>query len=132
MKNGRVIEISWLCKKLEVIFELVSSDGKQVQILNHNYLSEFPETNPNSFLQGLYWDQKLITKKWIKFLLSNLQNRHLLDCLPQYILINKYMDAIKNDLDPPVTPEDGRKTIRLPECIEESLNKNQPVKMKET
>ena len=127
-----VIEISWLSKKLEVIFELIDSNGKQMQILNYNYLTEYPETNPKSFLQGLYRDQKIAAKKWIKSLMSNLHNRHLLVCLPQYILINKYIDAIKNDTDPPVTPEDGRKTVRLLECIEESLNKNQPVKMKNT
>jgi hypothetical protein len=40
------------------------------------------------------------------------------------------MESIKNDKDPPVTPEDGRKTIELLECIEESLNKNRPVNMK--
>ena len=127
-----VIEISWLSKKLEVIFELIASDGRQIQILNYNYFAEFPKTNPNSFLQGFYWDQKLVTKKWIKSLLSNLRNRRLLACLPQYILINKYMDSIKNDLAPPVTPEDGRKTVRLLECIQESLNKNQPIEMKKT
>jgi len=127
-----VIEISWLSKKLEIIFELIDSNGRQMQILNYNYLAEYPERNPKSFLQGLYWDQKIAAKKWIKSLVSNLQNRHLLACLPQYILINQYIDSIKNDSDPPVTPDDGRKTVRLLECIEESLNKNQPVKMKNT
>jgi len=127
-----VIEISWLSKKLEVIFELIGSDGRQIQILNYNYFTEYPETNPKHVLQGFYSDQKRITKKWIKSFLSNLRNRHLLFCLPQYILINKYLDAIKNDSDLPVTPEDGRKTVRLLECIEESLNKSQPVRMKES
>jgi predicted dehydrogenase len=125
-----VIEISWLAKKKEVIFDLISTSGKQMQIQYYNYYSQFSEKQPKSFLQGFYWDQKLITKKWINSLVSNLRNRHLLYCLPQYILINKYIDTIKNDSDPPVTPEDGRKTVRLLECIEESLNKNQPVKMK--
>ena len=125
-----VIEISWLAKKLEIIFELTSSDGKQMQILNYNYLSEKPEKLPKSVLQGFYWDQKLVTKKWIKSLLNNLRHRHVLACLHQYILINKYINSIKNDLDPPVKPEDGRKTVRLLECIEQSLNKNQPIKVK--
>jgi len=125
-----VIEISWLAKKKEVIFDLISTSGKQMQILYYNYYLQFSEKQPKSFLQGFYWDQKLITKKWINSLVSNLRNRHLLYCLPQYILINKYMDTIKNDSDPPVTPEDGRKTVRLLECIEESLNKNKPIKVK--
>jgi predicted dehydrogenase len=125
-----VIELSWLAKKFEVMFDLISSNGKQIQILNYNYLSEIPEKLPKSFLQGFYWDQKVITKKWVKSVLNNLHYRHVLACLPHYILFNKYINAIKNDLEPPVTPENGRKTIELLECIEESLNKNKPVNMK--
>jgi len=124
-----VIEISWLAKELEIIFELISSHGKQMQILNYNYFIDKQGKRPKSFLQGLYWDEKMVIRKWTKSLLSNLSNRHVLACLPQYILFNKYIHSIKNDLDPPVTPEDGRKTVRLLECIEESLNKNQPIKM---
>ena len=73
---------------------------------------------------------KAVTKKWAKFAVNNIHYRHVLRGLPQYILINKYIDSIKNDLDPPVKPEDGRNSIALLECIEQSLDKNQPVKMK--
>jgi len=124
-----IIEISWLAKKSEIVFELIDSNGKKIQILNYNFFLQFPEKPERNIFQGFYWDQKLITKKWIKFFINNLRNYRLLTCLPQYILINKFIDSIKNDLDPPVKPEDGRKTIRLLECIEESLNKNQPVKV---
>lgn len=125
-----VIEVSWLAKKLEIAFELTSSDGKQMQIIDYNFFMKPPEKRARRFLQGYYWDMKNVTKKWAKFILNCLHYRHVLTYLPQYILINKYIDSIKNDLDPPVTPEDGRKTVQLLECIEESLNKNQPVKMK--
>jgi len=124
-----IIEISWLAKKSEIVFELIDSNGKKIQILNYNFFLQFPERPNRNIIEGLYWDQKLITKKWTKFLMKNLRNYHMLNCLPQYILINKFIESIKNDLDPPVKPEDGKKTIRLLECIEESLNKNQPVKV---
>jgi predicted dehydrogenase len=128
-KTIGVIEISWLAKKEEITFELIDTKGKKIQILNYNFLLQFPEKPHKNILQGFYWDQKLITKKWIKFFTNNLRNRHLLNCLPQHILIIKFMESIKNDADPPVTPEDGRKTVRLLEYIEESLNKNEPVKV---
>jgi UDP-N-acetyl-2-amino-2-deoxyglucuronate dehydrogenase len=124
-----VIEVSWLAKKLEIIFELVSSDGKQMEILNYNFFMKYPGKHPRRFLQGFYWDLKAIIKKWAKFELNCIHYRHVLRGLPQYILINKYIDSIKTDLDPPVKPEDGRNSIALLECIEQSLNKNQPVKM---
>jgi hypothetical protein len=44
-------------------------------------------------------------------------------------LLKKLIESIKNDKDPPVTPEEGRKTVRTLEYIEESLNKNEPVKV---
>jgi UDP-N-acetyl-2-amino-2-deoxyglucuronate dehydrogenase len=125
-----VIELSWHAKRHEAIFDLMSSDGKRMEILDYNYLSEIPQKPPTSFIQGFYLDQKVIFKKWIKTVMQSLQKRKLLTCLHHHILISKYIESIKDDLDPPVKPEDGIKTIELLECIEESLNEKQPVKMK--
>jgi predicted dehydrogenase len=124
-----VIEIWWLAKKVEGTFELISSKGRKIEILNYNFFIEYPETPEKSILQGFYRDQKQIIKKWIKFLLADIRNRKIMYCLPHYILLTKYLESIKNDTDPPVTPEEGRNSIVLLECIEQSLNKNQPVKM---
>ena len=128
-KTLGIIEISWLAKKVEEIFELIDTNGRKIQILNYGFLLQFPEKVHKNIIQGFYYDQKLITKKWIKFFVDNLRNRHLLNCLPQYILITKFIESIKNDEAPPVTPEDGRKTVRLLEYIEEALDKNEPVKV---
>jgi len=125
-----VIEVSWLAKKKEILFELSSSDGKQIKIQDFNFFMKYPEKQPRRFLQGLYWDLKEAIKKWAKFELNCICYRHVIRCLPQYILINRYVDSIKNDSDPPVKPEDGRNSIALLECIEQSLNKNQLVQMK--
>lgn len=130
-KTLGVIEISWLAKKGEIIFELIDSNGKTIQILNYSFFLQFPEKREKHILQGFYRDQKLITKKWIKFLTNNLRNYNMRECLPQHILINKFMDSIRNDSDPPVTPQDGRRTVRLLEYIEESLKRNEPVKVGE-
>jgi predicted dehydrogenase len=129
-KTVGVIEISWLAKKEEIIFELIDSNGKKIQVLNYNFLLQFPVKREKHIVQGFYWDQKLIVRKWLKFFIDDLRNYRLQNCLPQYILINKFIDSIKNDTDPPVTPQDGRKTVRLLEYIEESLNRNEPINVK--
>lgn len=125
-----VIELSWLAKRPEVVFDLMGSDGKRMEILNYDYLSEIPQKPPAGVIQGFYLDQKTIFKKWAKMIIESLQKRELLTCLHHYTLISKYIESIKTDSDPPVKPEDGRKTIELLECIEQSLNNNQPVKIK--
>ena len=126
-----VVEISWLAKKVEEIFELIDSKGRKIQILDYDFLRYVPEKTPKHIPQGFYQDQKQIVKKWAKFLINNLRNYRLLNCLPQYILITQFMESVKNDTDPPVIPEDGRRTVRLLEYIEESLNKNEPIQVKD-
>jgi hypothetical protein len=39
------------------------------------------------------------------------------------------MESLKNDSASPVTPEEGKETIKLLECIEESLNKQKIIPM---
>ncbi|MCD6240835.1 Gfo/Idh/MocA family oxidoreductase [Candidatus Bathyarchaeota archaeon] len=128
-KTVGVIEISWLAKKEEEKFEFISTKGRKIEILNYNFFLEYQEKPEKNLLQGYYRDQKQIIKKWAKFFLTNIRNRRLIGCVPQYILITKFMESLKNNTEPPVTPEDGRKTVRLLEYIEESLNKNEPVKV---
>jgi len=125
-----VMELSWITSREEAIFDLMSSDGKRIQILDYDYLLEIPEKPAAGFLKGFYLDQKTIIKKWIKSVVENVRKGDLLTCLYHYNLIGQFMQSLKDDSDPPVKPEDGRKTIKLLECIEESLNTKQPVKMK--
>jgi UDP-N-acetyl-2-amino-2-deoxyglucuronate dehydrogenase len=124
-----VIEVSWLAKNREVVFDLMSHDGKRMEILDYDYLSEIPEKPPTSFLKGFYSDEKRIVKKWTKSVMENLRNRELSTCLHHYNLISRFIRSIRDDSDPPVKPEDGRKTVELLECIEGSLEKNQPVRI---
>ncbi|MGB9914280.1 MAG: Gfo/Idh/MocA family protein [Candidatus Bathyarchaeales archaeon] len=123
-KTLGIVEISWLAKKGEILFELIDSNGKKIQISNYNFFLEFPEKTEKHIIQGFYWDQKLIIKKWVKFFFNNFRNRRIRYSVPQYILINKFIDSIKKDLDTPVTPQEGKRTVKLLEQIEELLNKN--------
>jgi len=128
-KTIGMIEISWLSKKEEELFEFIDANGRKIEILNYNFFLEHPEKPEKSILQGFYRDQKQIIKKWTKFFITNIRNHKLKNCVPQYLLLTKFTESIKNDTDPPVTPEQGRKTVRLLEYIEESLNKNEPIKV---
>ena len=128
-KTVGVIEISWLAKKEEEKFEFIDTRGRKIEILNYNFFLEYPEKPESNLLQGFYQDQKRTMKKWAEFFLTNIRNRKLTNCVPQCILITKFIESIKNDTEPPVTPEDGRKAVKLLEYIEESLNKNEPVKV---
>lgn len=125
-----VIELSWLAKRHEVVFDLMSTNGTRLEILDYDNLFEIPQKPPSGVVEGFFIDQKIIFKKWTKTIVEHFKKRKLLTCLHHYILINKYIESIKNDSDPPVKPEEGRKTIELLECIEESLEKSKPVSLK--
>lgn len=128
-KTMGIIEISWLAKKEEELFEFINTNGRKIEILNYNFFLEIPEKPDKNLLQGFFRDLNQTLKKWTKFFLTNIHNRELKNCIPQYILLTQFIESIKKDTTPPVTPEDGRKTVRLLEYIEESLNKNKPIKV---
>lgn len=124
------IEVSWLAKKPEITFDFMFADGKRIQILDYNYLVEFKEKFPTNDLQGFYWDLKDVVKKWAKTIIESVRKGELLNCLAHYNLISRYIHSLKEDLEPPVKPEEGRRTIELLEYIEKSLNEKEPIKVK--
>jgi len=127
-----VIELSRLAKRDEVVFDLMSSQGKRIEIVDYNYLLEIPEKASVGFLRGFYTDQKAVIRKWIGSVMESIRKGDLLTCLYHYNLISRFMQSLRDDSDPPVKLQDGRETIQLLECIKESLDKNKPVKMKGT
>jgi predicted dehydrogenase len=125
-----VMEVSWFAKRPEALFEFMSSDGKRIQVIDYNLLLELSQS-PKSFLQGLYLDLKASLKRWVGPIIDTIRKRELLKCLHHYGLISAFMSSMKNDSNPPVTPEDGRNAIHLLECIQQSLETNQTIKVKE-
>jgi predicted dehydrogenase len=124
-----IIELSFLSSKIDIMFELIGSDGQQTRIRNYYFMERLRRKNPTHILQGFFWDEGMVIRKWTKYLALALRNYSIFSNLPHYIMIGKYVDAIKNDTKSPVTPKEGRDTVRLLECINESLNKNLPVNM---
>jgi len=125
-----IIELSWLSRETEVVYEFRDSGGRRMQIdWEFGYLLEKSEEPPytvGKVARNFFIDEKRILQKWVKFGVNYFRKRKL---LPTFNLISSYIESIRKDLPPPVSPEDGRNTINLLECIEKSLNEQRPVAM---
>jgi predicted dehydrogenase len=123
-----LIELSWVSREFEVIYELRDITGRRVQVnWEYDYLLEQlidPPYTVGDVARNMLADQKRLLHKWARFETCFLFKRKL---LPAFNLISSFIDSIKYDYAPPVTPQDGRNTIRLLECIEASLDKRMPV-----
>jgi len=123
-----IMEVSWISKEPEIFYEIVSFDGKRVQsFLPHGYIMERTQAahaNVLEVIRNFTTDLKRLYKKWGKFAIDQVKK-------PRWghpELIQAYIKSLEEDSPPPVTGEDGRNTIKLLECIEESLNKQKTVK----
>lgn len=124
-----MIELSWSSKETEIVYELKDVSGKRMQIYrDFNYFLENLEDPPFSVsgvVRNIAVDEKRLLQKWIRFGLSYVRKSKI---LPGFQLISRYIESIEKDLPAPVTPEDGKNTIQLLECIEKSLNEHKPIK----
>ena len=123
-----IMEISWVAQESEIVYEIISSDGKRVQtFLPHGHIIERIQESPASVVgvaSNFLTDLKRLYRKWIKFAVDQIKK-------PQsghFDLINAYVESLEKNSPPPVKGEDGRNTIKLLECIEESLNEQKPVR----
>jgi hypothetical protein len=125
-----IIELSWITKETEIIYELRDADGKRLEIhRDFDYLvekSEYPPMTISKVARNFLVEEKRLLQKWLKFGICFFRKRKL---LPTFNLISSYIEAIKKDLPSPVPPEEGRDTISLLECIEKSLETHQPIKV---
>jgi len=126
-----IIELSWVSIETEIVYELKDPNGRRLQLYrDFNYFEETsqpPPFNVGGVAKNMLIEEKRLIKKWLKFGSGYFRKRKV---LPTLNLIHKYVDAIKNDRPPPVTPEDGRNTINLLECIERSLDENRAIPLK--
>jgi predicted dehydrogenase len=126
-----VINLSWLAKETEIIYELEDSTGRRLQIdRDFYYFLEKSEKPPHIFrnvFRNFAVDEKRILQKWSNFGSSYFKKSKL---LPTYNLISTYIQCIAEGLPSPISGEKGRDTINLLECIEKSLNEKQPVSLR--
>ena len=122
-----VMEISWVAKEPEIVYEIISSNGKRIQtFLPHGYMIERMQdahANMIEVIRNFITDIKRLCKKWAKFTVDQIKKPNWGH--PE--LIYAYIKSIEEDSSPPVTGEDGRNTIKLLECINESLEERKPV-----
>jgi UDP-N-acetyl-2-amino-2-deoxyglucuronate dehydrogenase len=123
-----LINLSWLAKETEIVYELQDVLGNQLQIhRDFNYFLEKtakPPVSVKNVFGGLMTDEARTLRKWAKFSNSYFSNKKV---LPTFNLISSYIECIKKELPSPITPQNGRNTINLLESIEQSLNEKRPV-----
>ena len=123
-----VIELSWVSRETDIVYEMCDAKGKRAQIYrNFDYFLEnraAPPLSTKGVLSGFFAEEKRTLQKWLRFGLSYIQERKM---IPHFKLIGNYIMSIEKDLSPPVPPEEGRKTVHLLECIKKSLDNNCPI-----
>ncbi|MEM3640819.1 MAG: Gfo/Idh/MocA family oxidoreductase [Candidatus Bathyarchaeia archaeon] len=125
-----IIELSWLSKETEILYELRDKSGRRLEIYrDFDYMVEKVEKPPYNVwytLHNILVDEGRVLKKWIKYGIRYLKNGKTLST---YLLLNGFIESIEKNAQPPVTPEDGKRTITLLETIEKSLNGNKLMTM---
>jgi len=125
-----LMDFSFTSKERERTCTIVGSNGNKAQIdLEYDCLIDKSKVK-HWGIRGLFNDEKRLLGKSIKYALRSVQHRHLgIYFLSHFRLIKTYIESLQNDSPPPVQPEEGKKTVKLLECIEESLNRHQAVLM---
>lgn len=122
-----IIEVSWLTKETEKIYEIDNSDGKRAFMIapppyaaqGYELLTEKSGVAESSLASQL--------KKTLQYFVRT--KTPLGYYIGHFHLISGYIKSLKDDSPPPVQPEEGKKTIKLLECIEQSLNSHKVVQV---
>lgn len=123
-----IMEVSWLAKQTEKIYEVNSSDGKRAFMIapppyaNEGYEALLEKSGIAE--SNLYSELKNILRRFTK------TNAPLGYYIGHFYLFKSYMESIMKGSPPPVQPEEGKKTVTLLECVEESLNTHKIVTVK--
>ena len=122
-----IIEISWLSKGTEKIYEINCSNGKRAFMIapppyaNQGYDILFEKTGIAE--SDLYSEIKKILGHFMR------RKTPFGYFIGHFNLINRYIQSLKKDFEPPVKPEDAMNTVRLLECIENSLKTRKIIRM---
>jgi len=119
-----IIEYNSYSKEREKLIEINGFNGNRAQVdLESDFLEDMSEP-----VYGRFLDIKRLLqrrKQWALRLLSAIFG--MPHPSSHFSLISSFMDSLRRNSAPPVQPEEGKKTVRLLECIEESLNNRRPV-----
>jgi len=122
-----IMEVSWLTGQSEKIYEINCTDGKRAFMVapppraseGYETLVEKAGIAHSSLTSEVKRTFKRFTgKKSLGYFVGH------------YYLIAAFIESLKAASPSPVTPQDGRKTVRLLECIEKSLDTHTVVSVK--
>jgi len=124
-KTCGIIEVSWLAKETEKIYEFDCADGKRAFMISPPpAASRGYETlleRSGIIESGLLSEFRKILRRFVKTETS--WGYHI----GHFLLISSYIQSLIKGSPIPVPSEEGKNTVRLLECIEESLNKHEAV-----
>lgn len=109
--------------------EISYGNGKKVEInLRHDTLIDKSKYQPKWYLE-FYYDEIDLLRSWLKWAFRTLahQKKGIEHINSKLFLMGSYLKSIENNALPPVTPQQGRDTIKLLECIRKSLDTHQVV-----
>jgi len=120
-----IMEISWLTKESEKVYEIDSANGKRAFMIapppaatqGYDVLLEKSGVSETS----LYSEVRKILKHFAK------RKNQLGYFIGHFHLITRFVESLRTGSVSPVPPEEGRKTISLLECIEKSLETHEIV-----
>jgi UDP-N-acetylglucosamine 3-dehydrogenase len=125
------IELSWLPRETEIVYEIVDSKGKRLKIFrDFDFLHEnsaLPPLTPRGVISSFFADESLVLRKWLRFGSNYIHHKRI---MPHFKLMSSFISSVQNNLPSPITPEEGRNTINLLECIEKSLIEGQPIRVR--
>ena len=124
------IELSWLPKETEIVYEMFDSQGKRLKIFrdfdySHDN-SALPPYTKRGVISSFVADEGRVLGRWLRFGPNYIFHRKL---TPHLRLISSFVSSVQNNLPSPITPEDGRNAIHLLECIEKSLDEKRPIRV---
>jgi UDP-N-acetyl-2-amino-2-deoxyglucuronate dehydrogenase len=122
-----IVEVSWLAKETEKVYEVDSADGKRMfMIAPPPYAAQGYEllTEKSGVAEGNLASQ---LKKTFKYFIRT--KTPLGYYIGHFNLISSYIKSLADNSPPPVKPEEGKKTVKLLECIEQSLNSRKAVQV---
>jgi len=124
-----VMDYSVTSNQREYLCEITGSDGKRALInLRHNVLIDKTKYQPKWYYDFWYEGTDFL-RSWTKWAIRTFASRKkgIEFIRSKMRLMAGYLKSIEENKSPPVTPEEGRATIKLLECIKKSIHTNKVV-----
>jgi len=124
-----ILKCSLTSNQREYSCRITSKNGNRAEIIIP--LNSF--IDKSKFISGaiskFYREEKDLLRSWIKSIARAMIHRKkdYEFFLSKFVLMESYLESIEKGTPPPVTPEAGKNTIRLLECIKESLGSGRVV-----